>query len=617
MIERAVALLLLNALWEPIAVAACAFAVLRIAARANAATRCAVLTAAIVAALILPVVTTVVVYRAAPAHVVVTNASSGAHDEKPVNLRLPEPATRTATAPPPVPALQRPVFAVPPSAVLAVVVLWGVIALVLLVRLLISLAHLARLRRDALPIAPDVRAQLRRWSEKAAGIEVRLCLSDETVVPIAVGLFDCMVLIPRRLLEELEPADLDRIVLHEIAHLRRRDGVVYAVQQIANALYFFSPGIIWLSKTLDVEREVACDDWVLERSADAAPYANCLVRLAEGVPWPHKALAAPGAFVTRHSMSIRIERILQHARDARLRAAPAPVAAALAAAAIVAAVGLPFAPSLAYPVVAQIAPHRPTRVAHVVAPKRAAVKPIAVNPAVHAVAARRVAAHAADVKPAAPARVTSVVKPVKASPKPRVPAPLKSTFVSVPARVAANPDPAPTADYIDQMRRLFGNVSVDDLVALKSLRVTPEYVQQLRSQGFAPLTVHNVIAARASGITPDRIAQYHADFGAVSIDDIIAMVSMHVDTAYREQLQAAGLKDLTAHRLIALKSVGVTPEYVKQVSALGFGPLSGEQLVELKSMNIDKAYIDRVRAHGFQNLTLRQLVELKASGVIK
>lgn len=465
----------------------------------------------------------------------------------------------------------------------------------LLARLLISLAHLSRLRRNALPIAPDIRVQLQRWSEKAAGIEVRLCVSDETVVPIAVGLFDCMVLIPRRVLEELEPADVDRIVLHEIAHLRRRDGLVYGIQQIANALYFFSPGIIWLSRSLDVEREVACDDWVLERSADAAPYANCLVRLAEGVPWPHKALAAPGAFVTRHSMSIRIERILQRARDARLRVAPAPVAAAAAAACIVAAIGLSFAPSLAYPIAVQLAPRRT-----VVAVKHAAVKRVVVK-------------HVAKTAAPAPKRTVAAIvqRPV-----------LVATITPKPAvqKRAAVPTAVPRAsdDYIDQMRALFGNdLSVNDLVALKSLDVTPQYVQQLRNARFGRLTVHNVIAARATGLTPERVAQYRSSFGSMSLDDMIALGSMNVDVAYRDQLQAAGLKDLTARKLIELKSVGVTPEYIREVSGFGFGTLSEEQILEFKSMDIDKAYIDRVRAHGFNNLSIKQLIELRTSGVIK
>lgn len=611
MIERAIALLLLNAFWEPIAVALCAFAVLRIARKASAATRCAVLTTAIVAALLLPVITTAIVYRGAPASVTISRISA-VRVEKPVHVVLPPVDTHVSPAMT-LPQVQRPTFTVPPPLVLAVVGVWSAVALVLLLRLLISFGHLARLRRNALPLSPDIREQLQRWSEKAAGIDVRLCFSDETVVPIAVGLFDCMVLIPRRLVEELEPADLDRIVLHEIAHLRRHDGVVYAVQQLANALYFFSPGVLWLSSMLDVEREVACDDWVLERGGDAAPYANCLVRLAEGVPWPHKALAAPGAFVTRHSMSIRIERILQKARDARLRAAPLPVVACTVAAAIVAAVGLSFAPSLAYPIAA-VAQHQPVPV-H-------AVKHLAKHTVtlVHKRVAVREVAKQVAVKPVRAQFVKPVVVKKKLAVKPvalkRISLkPMAFTPMVIAAATAA---PAAGDDYIDQMRAIFGsNLSVEDLVSLKSLGVTPQYVQQLRSAGFPKLSVHGVIAARASNITPTSVAQYRAAFGDVSFDDMIAIASMHLDTAYRDQMRAAGLKDLSARQLIALKSVGVTPDYIRQAQGLGFGPLSAERLLELKSMNIDKAYIDRVRAHGFQNLTIEQLIELRSSGVIK
>jgi bla regulator protein blaR1 len=607
MIERAIALLLLNALWEPLAVALCAFAVLRFARQASAATRCAVLTTAIVAALLLPVITTAIVYRGAPPNVT-TSRTSVTRVEKPVHIVLP-PADTQASPAMTLPQVQRPIFTVPPQLVLAVVAVWGAIALVLLLRLLISFGHLARLRRNALPLSPDIREQLQRWSEKAAGIDVRLCFSDETVVPIAVGLFDCMVLIPRRLVEELEPADLDRIVLHEIAHLRRHDGVVYAVQQLANALYFFSPGVVWLSRMLDVEREVACDDWVLERGGDAAPYANCLVRLAEAVPWPHKALAAPGAFVTRHSMSIRIERILQRARDARLRAAPLPVAACTVAAGFVAAVGLSFAPSLAYPIAANVQPQaqHASAVKHVAkhivahAVKHAVLREIPKHVAAAPVTAKEVFVKKVAVKPAALKRIA--LKP----------------FVVKPLLVAATtPVPASGDDYIDQMRAIFGSsLSVEDLVSLKSLGVTPQYVQQLRTAGFPKLSVHGVIAARASNITPALFSQYRTAFGDVSFDDMIAMASMHLDPAYRDQMQAAGLRNLSARQLIALKSVGVTPDYIRQAAGLGFGPLSAERLLELKSMNIDKAYIDRVHAHGFQNLSVEQLIELKASGVIK
>jgi beta-lactamase regulating signal transducer with metallopeptidase domain len=624
MIERAIAVLLINALWEPLAVAACAFAVLRIASKASAATRCAVLTIAILAALLLPPLTTAFVYSghaagasvAQTAQTVQTPAKSNhVAVSRPTAARhVTVPQTTTTLAPQP----HRVTIAVSPRIVMAIVAAWAAIALLLLVRLLVSLAHLSRLRRDALPVSPGVRAQLRRWSEKAGGIDVRLCLSDETIVPIAVGLFDCMVLLPRRLLEELDPVDLDRVVLHEIAHLRRRDGVIFALQQIAAALYFFSPGLIVLNRALDIEREIACDDWVLERSADAAPYANCLLRLAEQVPWPHKAVAAPGAFVTRRSMSIRIERILQGARDLRLSAAPAPVAAAVLAAGIVTLIGLSFAPSLAYPTAAQ--PHNTVAVQrqHHAAPAHPHATVLSRAPVQVAVAS------AAPAQTPAPKAATAA--PVQTHVAKRTV--VKNTvvknkafkIVTKPAWTevaSATPNARATGDYIDEMRAIFGNLSVDDLVALKSVGVTPEYARQLRA-AYPNASVHTVIGARSVGLTTDRISKYRSEFGNnLSFDDMMALASLGVDPAYRDQLQAAGLQNLTARQLIELKSVGVTPDYIRKANAFGFGRLTEQQLVELKSMGIDSDYIQRVKAHGFNNLTLEQIVELKSSGVIK
>ncbi len=82
-----------------------------------------------------------------------------------------------------------------------------------------------------------------------------------------------MILVPDRLLEELAPDDIDSIVLHELAHLRRGDDWINAVERIAQAALFFSPGILWLVSQLDLEREVACDDWVLQQNK-ALPYAT-------------------------------------------------------------------------------------------------------------------------------------------------------------------------------------------------------------------------------------------------------------------------------------------------------------------------------------------------------
>ncbi len=362
MIERTIVLVLLNAIWQPLLIAACAYTVLSFARNASAATRCAVLTAALFAALLLPLASSIpalmtqqraVSTSFTPEHALIVRPIDYSHLAAAIRTRSAH-ATTTRVSAPDKPAARlwtasHVALTLPRTALIAITALWAVLAFALLVRLAISFVYLERLKGDALPLATECRSSLRRWNEKAGGT-LRLCVSDQAIVPIAVGWFDAMVLVPRHLVEELEPADLDRIILHEIAHLRRRDSIAHAAQKIGSALFFFSPGLSWIGRQLDLEREVACDDWVVEQRSEATPYANCLLRLAQQTPWPHSALPAPGAFVTRKSMSIRIERMLFRARNACLRPAPGPVAATLATIAAAAVLGFVFTPSVAYAV---------------------------------------------------------------------------------------------------------------------------------------------------------------------------------------------------------------------------------------------------------------------------
>jgi len=260
------------------------------------------------------------------------------------------------------PAFERARFVLSPLLVLALVGIWLIGALVVLARLIVSLVHLERLKRDALPLPVEYRQRLDRWAGAAKGSrDVRLCRSSEIVIPIAVGLFDAMILVPEQLVEELAPQDVDRILLHELAHLRRADDWFNAIERIAQALLFFNPGVQWIVRQLDLEREVACDDWVLAQTNEPLPYASCLAKVAEVTMWPYRAMAAPGAFVTRKSMSIRIERLLAAHRDVRIRLSYGPVGSA-ALALLALCIGAAYvAPSIAYPLAAAPATSKNSR----------------------------------------------------------------------------------------------------------------------------------------------------------------------------------------------------------------------------------------------------------------
>ena len=234
--------------------------------------------------------------------------------------------------------ISRPQIAVPASAVYGAAGLWLLIVLAGGVRFVAGVGVLSRLKRDALPLSPERRAALPLWNARTGGRgarAARLCVSDRVEVPVAVGLFDGMIVLPRHVLDAFDPGDVDRFVLHELAHLERRDDWTAVVQRLAQIVQFFNPAVHVIARNLDLEREIACDDRVVAATADVRSYAIGLTRMAESAAWPQRALAAPAIFVTRKQLSLRVEELL-----ARRRAVPARLAFAPAAVALFASLGV-------------------------------------------------------------------------------------------------------------------------------------------------------------------------------------------------------------------------------------------------------------------------------------
>ena len=230
-------------------------------------------------------------------------------------------------------------IAVPP------LVAYGAAALWLLVVLGGSLRFVAG--AIALPLSPERRAALPLWRSRAGGSKARharLCVSDRVEVPVAVGLFDGMVVIPQAVLDAFEPSDVDRFVLHELAHLERRDDWTTVVQRMLQVVMFFNPAVHVIARRLDLEREIACDDRVVAATSAVRSYAAGLTRMAEATSWPHRGIAAPAIFVTRRQLSLRVEELLSGHRFTARRIAIAPAAFALLASLGIAAAAAPLAP---------------------------------------------------------------------------------------------------------------------------------------------------------------------------------------------------------------------------------------------------------------------------------
>lgn len=182
-----------------------------------------------------------------------------------------------------------------------VVAVWIVGITIQFVRLVVNLARISQIRRTARQI--EMRA------------ETPVCSSEMIAVPIAAGLLKPAVIIPSALWSELSTSDLDCIVLHELAHIRRKDGWSKFLQLVLQTMLFFNPALIVLGRRIGIEREIACDDMAAAGTVEREHFARCIIDLAERVSLaPASALGALGI---RNATALRIRRLLDSRHDGR------------------------------------------------------------------------------------------------------------------------------------------------------------------------------------------------------------------------------------------------------------------------------------------------------------
>ncbi len=135
---------------------------------------------------------------------------------------------------------------------------------------------------------------------------VRLLVSQMARVPAVIGVLRPVVLVPAAALAGLPADQLEALLLHEFAHIRRYDPLVNALQSLVEALLFYHPAVWWISGQMRLEREICCDDAAIAITGDRETYARALAGIATAGHAPYRAaLAASGG-----SLANRIARLL-------------------------------------------------------------------------------------------------------------------------------------------------------------------------------------------------------------------------------------------------------------------------------------------------------------------
>lgn len=458
--------------------------------------------------------------------------------------------------------------------------------------------------------------------------KVRLLRSERTSMPIVCGIVRPAVMLPA----EADAWSEERrrmVLLHELTHVTRRDCLTQMMAQVACAFYWFNPFIWFAARRLRVEREQACDDYVLSIGTKPSDYASHLLDIARAAherPSFDWSQTTSVAMARRSQLEGRLLAILskENKRGAVSRVALTGLVAltcvlllALAAVrpTIIHAQDSPNADTAASVENDGAGRAAPGAFATDAAGRETATS---IQGGAERASVEREDAPAAPDKPLEPisnagrieqeAGLTSKDEIERAAEQDvaEVEAGQIGTVVQLPEVEIAIGREANSfikasykqdggvqsqgkpGDFIDEMASLgFTNLSVDELIRLKASGVNAAYVRSLRALGFANLTAKELGSMSVHGVTP----------------------------AYIQTMRAAGYNALSAKELTSFRIHGITPDYIKNLRDAGYGNLDAKQLIQFSVHSVTPAFIAGIRAAGYSNLTPKELVSLRVYNV--
>lgn len=541
-----------------------------------------------------------------------------------------------AAASRPAPAVDQ-TSATPPSERLAnmwptlIVAVYACGVLLLLFRLGMERFLLGRFARAAAPVTDSAWQEL--LAESARRLDYRLPVlllrGAPDTMPLTFGssLRRATIVIPPAADEWTE--DRRRaVLLHELAHVARRDCLTQTMAAIVCAFYWAHPGVWWATRRLRIEGELACDDLVLAAGAEARDYAGHLLEIARS----YRVAPAIALGMARTSqLEGRLLAVMDASRNRSvLRRAGQMVAATAALALLVP-----------------------------IATVRAALVPVTrlVDRAESSTLQTSTAAQ--RLTSDAPANLAGVwdlrfssggtdtvhltLRTEHSSngttlPLTRLEGLTRAqisgggtvhfvsrrdagtfTFDGVCANgLCGGPYSfSPSTTFGAELaRRGLGTPTTAQLYELAMADAGLALVDELKSTGYGTFTVETFVQAVEHGVNLEYVrGMAELGYRVGTVDALIRLRDHGVDPGYARGLTAEGLQKMTADELVRLRDHGVDPQYVRGMKEAGQPSLSIDQLVNARDHGVDPAYARGLAALGYKTLTLDSLVRLRDHGV--
>jgi hypothetical protein len=326
------------------------------------------------------------------------------------------------------------------------------------------------------------------------------------------------------MLTHISPEQVESILLHELAHIRRQDYVFNLVQHVVDTLFFFNPALLWISSLIRTERENCCDDIAIRQTNSRRRLIEALVSFHE-----YRQSAQPYALsLTGKNNRVvrRVERIV-HRKNHSLNAGER----------LLLMCGL-MTLSVAFITIDGSRQDSST----------SAVPPAATHVQVP------------STPPSAPATIHPSGKGI---PKP----------TSIPAMASLQPQPDTThpgtaedhsPDLLDELQSLgYHDIGVDQLIRCKEHGVTGEFIADLRKLGYKTFSLDKAVELVDHGVSAEFINNlHHMGYTDVSLDMAVRLVDHGVTTDFIGNIRKLGFAGINLEKAIKLADHGVTSDFI-------------------------------------------------------
>jgi beta-lactamase regulating signal transducer with metallopeptidase domain len=591
--------------------------------RMSAASRHFLWTIAIAAVILLPIASvalpewSVVVRTAQPVPPAAADVTSAVEPVEPAG--------------PPVPAAAFPVdVETPPAVTAASEFPWltallaayagGVLAM--LIHVLAGQRSMRRFVRSAAPLNDSAWVLLLADCARRMDVRrpVRLLRGRERNVPIVLGTLRPSIVVPA-IADTWDDDRRQAVLMHELAHVSRYDCLTQMLAVAACTMYWFNP-LAWLAaRRLRVERELACDDKVIQSGAEGRDYAGHLLEIAYSFGSTRTPALAVG-MARRNQLEGRMLAAIDPGRN---RNVP-PARVRLASVALAAAVLIVFAS--VRPATATAAPQGPEPDRGVVGYSVESLLRAVIGPWENG--ARRLFDRAAAAIRSAQANQpgTWEIRPAKAEGMVHLRLTERNSSTGANIRIdqlqglTAAQLSGPGGPIQFRLRRDAGTFTFEGVmregIGAGTFSFTPEpgFAGELAKRGFARPTAAEQYELARSDIGFAFVDELNRQgYAKTETADLVRAGQHGVGLAYLQEMGSLGYRLGSLQPLITLRDHGVSPAYIRELAELGYKGLSADELRNARDHGVSGEYVRGMRDGGYAGLPMQELINARDHGV--